>query len=117
MTTKQREYLILDEEFTWDELNDISRYGANTGVNGFTYSSDLCDKYDQYEDEINDRVYDSGYTIGGVMLEHDMHTLQEYKEWACWFYLETQAQDITEAYDWIWWANHHPGNYRDDWFI
>ena len=94
--TAEREYTILDETFTFDELKDISNHGANTGYHGFIYSSDLADKYDANEDEIDSRVYDLGFTIGGVMLERDMHTLQEYKEWACWFYLETSAHDIVE---------------------
>ena len=98
-STKTREYNILGELFTYDELNDIANHGANTGVHGFTYSSDLHDIYEDWEDEINDRIYELGYTIGGVMLEQDFHSLQEYKEWACWVYLESEAQTIVENFD------------------
>ena len=97
--TAEREYNILGETFTFDELQDIANHGANTGVHGFTYSSDLHDIYESWEDDIENRIYEFGYTIGGVMVERDMQSLQEFKEWACWFYLETQAANITEVFD------------------
>ena len=95
--TINREYNICGESFTFDELQDIANHGANTGVHGFTYSSDLHDIYERYEDDIENRVYELGYTIGEVMVERDMQSLQEYKEWACWMYLETEAVNITEV--------------------
>lgn len=94
--TATREYNILGETFTFDELQDIANHGANTGVHGFTYSSELYELYERYGNDIDDRVYDLGYTIGGVMLERDFHTLQEYKEWACWVYLQSEADNIVE---------------------
>lgn len=95
--TAEREYTICGETFTFDELKDIANHGANTGVHGFTYSSDLHDIYDRYEDDIENRIYELGLTIGEVMVERDMQSLQEFKEWACWAYLETEAQNITEV--------------------
>ena len=95
--TINREYNICGESFTFDELQDIANHGANTGVHGFTYSSDLYDIYDRYEDDIENRVYELGLTIGEVMVERDMQSLQQYKEWACWMYLETTASVITEV--------------------
>ena len=47
-------HIILGEEFDTDELRDIAEHGANTGVHGFTYSSDLHDMFDKYEDQIMD---------------------------------------------------------------
>ena len=44
-------HIILGEEFDTDELRDIAEHGANTGVHGFTYSSDLHDMFDKYEEQ------------------------------------------------------------------
>ena len=93
-TLTQQTYTILGEEFELDELKDIARYGADTGVHGFTYSSDLADKFDAHEYEIEDLLDDMGYTMHDVMIDRKFDTVQQYKEWACWAYLEIKAQDI-----------------------
>ena len=41
--TLTRSYTLLGEEFDYDELQDIAQYGANAGVHGMTYSSELYD--------------------------------------------------------------------------
>ena len=87
-------HTIMGEEFDTDELRDIARYGADTGVHGFTYSTDLHDKFDAHEYEIEDLLDDMGYTMHDVMIDREFDTIQQYKEWACWAYLEIKAQDI-----------------------
>ena len=89
-------HIILGEIFDYDELEDIAKHGADTGVHGFTYSSDLHDKYEEYEDEIMDLLDDLGYTIGDVFQERGFETLQAFKEWACWAYLEVRSAHITD---------------------
>ena len=89
-------HTILGEEFELDELRDISNHGANTGVHGFTYSSDLAEKYDQFTMEIDDHIESLGYSLGEIFTTQGFATLQEYKEWACWVYLESHAHTITE---------------------
>ena len=96
ITTMQRSYEILGEEFEYDELKDVSKHGADIGVHGFTYSSDLFDKYEEYENEIMDRLEEYGYTVADAFQMHEFETLQEFKEWACWVYLETEAHRITD---------------------
>ena len=98
MTITQETYTILGEEFELDELRDIARYGADTGVHGFTYSSELYDMFNKYEDEIEDMLDDMGYTMHDVMIDRKFDTIQQYKEWACWAYLEIEAARITEVY-------------------
>ena len=93
--TMPRTYDILGEEFDYDELKDVSNHGANTGWQGFTYSSDLYDKYEKYEDELMDRLDEYGYTVADAFQQHEFDSLQEFKEWACWVYLETEAHRIT----------------------
>lgn len=96
-TTTQQTYTILGEEFDFDELKDIARNGANTGVHGFTYSSDLSDMFNKYEDKIEDLLDDFGVTMHDVMINRKFDTVQQYKEWACWAYLEIEAGRITEV--------------------
>ena len=95
--TQTKTYTILGEEFEFDELKDIARHGADTGVHGFTYSSDLYDMFNKYEDEIENMLDDIGYTMHDVMIDRRFDTVQQYKEWACWAYLETEALRITEV--------------------
>lgn len=96
-TLTQQTHTILGEEFDIDELKDIARYGADTGVHGFTYSSDLYDMFNKYEDKIENLLDDIGYTMHDVMIDRQFDTVQQYKEWACWAYLEIEASRITEV--------------------
>jgi hypothetical protein len=91
-----RTWTILGEEFEYDELKDIANHGADTGVHGFTYSSDLHDMYEEYTDVIDDHINELGYTMAEVFEERGFDTLQQYKEWACWVYLESMALVITD---------------------
>ena len=97
--TQTPTHTILGEEFELDELKDIARHGANTGVHGFTYSSDLCDMFNEHEDRIEDYLDDMGYTMHDVMVDRKFDTIQQYKEWACWAYLEGHAQMIVDSHD------------------
>ena len=96
-TATTMQYTILGEEFDYSELQDIAQYGADTGVHGFTYSSDLHEMYDANEDLINDELESLGYTMAQVFTDKEFETLQQYKEWACWAYLESRAFAITEG--------------------
>ena len=93
-----RTWTILGEQFEFDELKDIANYGADTGVHGFTYSSDLFDLYEEHSDVIDDHIESLGYTMGEIFTERGFDTLQQYREWACWAYLESMAAYITDSY-------------------
>ena len=99
MTTKAQTdtYVILGESFDFDELKTIAKYGADTGVHGFTYSSDLHDMYTTYETQIENALEDLGFRMHEVFAAKKFETLQSYKEWACWAFLETEAQRITDV--------------------
>lgn len=91
-----RTWTILGEQFEYDELKDIAQYGADTGVHGFTYSSDLHEMYEDHMDTIEDHLEGLGYTMAEVFQERGFQTLQCYREWACWAYLEHMALIITD---------------------
>ena len=96
-------HILLGEIFDYDELQDIAQYGANTGVHGFTYSSDLYDVWvdhgediASYLEEFANSCYDKSWEsmiIDG--LDNDTWTTQEMRERAIWCYLELRAQEIT----------------------
>ena len=96
-------HILLGEIFDYDELQDIAQYGANTGVHGFTYSSDLYDVWvdhgediASYLEEFANSCYDKSWEsmiIDG--LDNDTWTTQEMREKAIWCYLELRAQEIT----------------------
>ena len=96
--TQPLTFVILGEIFEDGELNDISKHGADTGVHGFTYSSDLHDKYEKYETQIENALEELGYTMHEVFADKQFETLQQYKEWACWSFLELEAHRITDVF-------------------
>lgn len=101
--TLTRSYTFLGEEFDYDELQDIAQYGANTGVHGFTYSSDLYDVWVNYGEDIAsyleefaDTCFDKSWE--SMIIEQcdpNYWTTQELREKAIWCYLELRAQEIT----------------------
>ena len=91
-----RTWNIFGEQFDLDELKDIAKYGADTGVHGFTLSSDLFGIYEEHSEEIDDHIESLGYTMAEIFTERGFDTLQAYREWACWTYLESMALAITE---------------------
>ena len=56
-----------------------------------------CMMFNKYEDEIENMLDDIGYTMHDVMIDRRFDTVQQYKEWACWAYLEIEAARITEV--------------------
>ena len=101
--TMTRSYDILNRTFEYDELKDIAQYGANAGVSGFIYSSELYDVWEKYEDEITDYLEEFAQSCLDKTweamivdtLDCDDWTMQELKEKAIWCYLELRAQEIT----------------------
>jgi len=101
-------HIILGEEFDTDELRDIAEHGANTGVHGFTYSSDLHEMFDKYEDQIMEDLDEycddnfaqsaGAYIAEQLTFDDKSWTLQQFKEYACWMYLEMRAWFITGGY-------------------
>ena len=97
-------YDILNRTFEYDELCDIARYGANAGVSGFIYSSELYDVWEAYHTIITDYLEDFAQgcldkTWEAMIvdtLDCNDWSMQELKEKAIWCYLELRAQEITD---------------------
>ena len=99
-------HIILGGEFDFDELQDIANHGANTGVHGFTYSSDLYDMFNKYEDQIMDELDEycednfaqsaAAYIAGQHMTI--VHGLCSNSESLRWMYLEMRAWFVARDY-------------------
>ena len=84
-------YSALAARFTdADEIKDVARYGCSGGVSGFIYSTELAEFFDKYEDEIEDVMDDYGVTYQYLVPEAE--TMQQYKEAAVWFIVESYCQ-------------------------
>ena len=51
-------YTILGIEFEEEELLEIARYGMGAGVEGLTYFYQCADRFDEFDDEIQDFLSD-----------------------------------------------------------
>ena len=97
-------YTIFGEELELDDLHDIVNHGMECGVSGFIYSSELDDKFTKNEDEIMnylDRFCDDcfgqsacSYIAEQLSFDDKSWTMQEFKEYAVWMYVELRAHDI-----------------------
>lgn len=103
MTVSSYTVDLCSRTFELDELRDIAQYGANAGVSGFIYSSELYEVWEKYEDEITDYLedfasscYDKSWECMIVdEIGTEDWTMQELKEKAIWTYLELRAQEET----------------------
>ena len=103
--TLTRSYTLLGEEFDYDELQDIAQYGANTGVHGMTYSSDLYDVWVSHGEDVASYLEDfandcfnkswEAMVLDSPLIDKDSWTMQQLREIAIWTYLELRAQEIT----------------------
>ena len=98
-------HILLGEIFDYDELQDIAKYGANTGVHGFTYSSDLYDVWVEHGEEVASYLeyfasdcFNKSWEamiLNNPNIDEDSWTTQQLREYAIWTYLELRAQEIT----------------------
>ena len=99
--TLTRSVDILNRTFEYDELCDIAQYGANAGVSGFIYSSELYDVWVEhgetiadYLEEFADSCYGKSWEAMIVdQLDCDDWTTQQMRELAIWTYLKLRAQE------------------------
>ncbi len=74
-----------------DELKDICVHGMASGFNGFIYSSELYDFFEQYEDEIEDMLDDADIALSQLVERDETWTLQQIREKATWAVVELYA--------------------------
>ena len=74
---------------------DVAEYGCAAGVSDFIYSSELCEFFDKYEDEIETELDTYGLTYADLVDTTDFWTMQECK--AVWFVVETYRNQRVDA--------------------
>ena len=79
-----------------DEIRDVANYGCAAGVTGFIYSCELAETFDYYEEQIEDLLDSHG--IKYTDLVPDFETLQQVKEAAVWYAVQTWCHQALEAY-------------------
>ena len=77
-----------------DEVKDIARHGCSGGVNGFIYSWELREFFFNYEDEIEELMYEHDVTYADLTNILDgQTTIMDYIQRAVWYAVEHWACD------------------------
>ena len=107
--TVTRSFDILDHEFEADELIDIVNHGMSAGVSGFIYTRDCVDKFNEFDDEIEEFLSDWHFDnmgernyIGAIALctgGHPVGSVDELKTRMVWSYVELKAYEILSEND------------------
>ena len=75
-----------------DECKDVAEYGCVADVSDFIYSSELCEFFDKYEDEIESELDSLGLKYEDLVNTDEFYTMQDIKEKAVWCVVETYCQ-------------------------
>ena len=80
----------LEERFTDpDEIRDIVNHGIDSGFDGFLYSTELAEFFEEHEDDIEDYLNDMGMTLNDIIPDPTCWTYQELKERSVWIAVES----------------------------
>ena len=83
--------------YTPAELKEISEYGADQGVPGFTYYSETCEFFDEHEDEIEEYFDDHfGESIIKTAVDRGHEDIRAIKNFCAWAYLESIAHEFND---------------------
>ena len=113
-TTVTRSYTILDTEFDVDQLKDIVTHGMSGGVSGFIYTRDCVDKFNEFDDVIeeylsdwyHDNMDENNY-IGAISSNgtFPVGSIDELKNRMVWVYVELKAYEILSENGIEFWLN------------
>ena len=81
-----------------DEVRDISNHGIQGGFNGFLYTYEINEFYNEFESEIEDYVIDElGYTFS--QLTDDCDSFQEIRNRCVWIVAESFCHHKVDLVD------------------
>ena len=80
-----------------DEIKDVAEYGCAAGVSDFIYSSELCEFFDKYEDEIETELDGLGLKYEDLVDTDLFYTMQDMKEKAVWCIVEMYCHNRVDA--------------------
>ncbi len=85
--------VALTQRFTdTDEIKGIATYGCSGGVSGFIYSTELCEFFDKFEEDIEDVLNMFEVKLESLIEDVNSWTFQEAKEKSVWFVVEAFCQ-------------------------
>lgn len=93
------EQFLADRFTDMDEVRDVAKYGCIAGVNGFIYSSELWEVYENFEDEIEQMIEDLEIPFSALVDDVNHWTMQEAKERMVWICVENYCTDRMIAED------------------
>ena len=84
-----------------DSAEDIAKHGCVGGFPGITYYSETVEKYNDYHEEIWERLYEDGLAHGQNILEliasfngsKNVESDDQFKNLLVWYYIEQLAND------------------------
>ena len=80
-----------------DEIKDVAEYGCAAGFSDFIYSSELCEFFDKYEDEIESELDGLGIKYEDLVDSSEFYTMQDIKENAVWTIVEMYCNQRVDA--------------------
>ena len=106
MCTPETFHDWLRETLDADQIDDLARYGADTGWPGLTYTADLVELYDRHAEEIREALNEDteafGYNCPEALVatfrRRDMLWSEDgRRSLLVWYLAERTAQEITDA--------------------
>ena len=83
----------LDRRFTdMAEIMDVAQYGCAAGVSDFIYSTELCEFFNEHEDDIENVLDLMDVKLHDLVSDPEYYSFQELKEKAVWFVVEEYCQ-------------------------
>jgi len=80
-----------------DEIKDVAEHGCAAGVSDFIYSTELCEFFDRYEDEIETELDGLGIKYEDLVDTDLFYTMQDMKEQAVWCIVEMYCHNRVDA--------------------
>jgi len=97
----------LTENLGEDYMEDLANHGAAAGFPGLTYYKDTVKLYEEFEDEIWERLFDDAEGMGQTPLEliasfngaKNVVSDTQFKNLLVWYLAEKTARELTEQRD------------------
>lgn len=91
----------LKDNYTLDELKDLSNFGAQNGFGDFVYYTDTTKYFEQFKDDcfaaVNDYNEETGFTGFPAYVNVNASEYHLFANSMIWFAIEYIARDIVEG--------------------
>ena len=75
------------------EIMDVAKYGCKAGVSDFIYSTELCEFFNEHENDIENVLDIMDIKVHELVRHIEYYSFQELKEKAVWFVVENYCQE------------------------